>query len=250
MVGRGGSTAVDDTRRRTRAVVGVVLTGCVFLVVLLAASSSGTPVFVAGRGSATPTPSATPTSIPAPVPTGLLRVRASGTASGFAALGILGIAFAAIFLILAIGILAVAGRSAFSTFRSRNAVRTANALRDVVDGGSTRADAVGRALADLQRAVVEGSPRAGIVAAWVRLEQLAADSGVPLRLSETPAELTIRVLDGLDVPGRYVLRLADLYREARFSDHRMTEADRSEASRCISAICNVAPSPSAEQLTP
>ncbi|MEO8751039.1 MAG: DUF4129 domain-containing protein, partial [Allobranchiibius sp.] len=81
-------------------------------------------------------------------------------------------------------------------------------------------------------------------------EQLAADSGVPLRLSETPAELTIRVLDGLDVPGRYVLRLADLYREARFSDHRMTEADRSEASRCISAICNVAPSPSAEQLTP
>lgn len=148
-----------------------------------------------------------------------------------------------------IAILVVVARMVLGALRRHDASETRASQPESMPGGSARTDAVAQALADLQRAVVEGSPRAGIIAAWVRLERLADDSGVPLRPSETPAELTIRMLDGLDVPGRYVLRLADLYREARFSDHPMTEADRAEAAECVRVICGVPLNPSAGQLT-
>ncbi|WP_052593858.1 DUF4129 domain-containing protein [Luteipulveratus mongoliensis] len=91
------------------------------------------------------------------------------------------------------------------------------------------ADAV-TADAAAQRAVLaEGPPANAIIACWVRLEGAVAEAGVVRRPSETSAELTIRVLDELEVDHRALRNLAELYREARFSRHTVTENHRTEA---------------------
>lgn len=251
-MGRLGNIArVDHTRRRSQPVLVVALTGCMLTVALLAASASRTSVFTEadGRGASNVRPSAPATTPPPPPPTGLLPDQKHGASTGLAALGVLGVVVVVLLAILVIVLLVMATRIALAALRRRDSSALRALQPDSMPDGSIRTDAVAQALADLQRAVVEGSPRAGIIAAWVWLERLAGDSGVLLRPSETPAELTIRMLDGLDVPGRYVLRLADLYREARFSAHPMAEADRTEAAHCLQVICGVPLNPATEQLT-
>jgi Domain of unknown function (DUF4129) len=78
-------------------------------------------------------------------------------------------------------------------------------------------------------ALDRGGPRDSIVACWLRLEEIVADSGVPARPSETSTELVTRVLHELDLDPRPVATLASLYREARFSEHPMGEASRQQA---------------------
>lgn len=242
----------EHAGRAGRAFLILALTGCMLTVALLAASTSSTSVFTDAGGQGTGAPQPSMTSTPPPSPSsGLLNVRTDATGSGLAVFGIVGVVIMVLLATLVITILVLVVRMALAALRRRDPSNAHVSQRDdAVADGWTRTDAVTQALADLQRAVVEGSPRAGIIAAWVRLERLAGDSGVPPRPSETPAELTIRMLDGLNVPGRYVLRLADLYREARFSAHPMTEDDRAEAADCLRAVCGVPLNPPADQLTP
>jgi uncharacterized protein DUF4129 len=84
--------------------------------------------------------------------------------------------------------------------------------------------------AEAQLAALEdGGPRDSIVACWLRLEEIVADSGVPARRWETSTELVTRVLHELDLDPRPVADLASLYREARFSAHPMGEGGREKA---------------------
>jgi hypothetical protein len=82
----------------------------------------------------------------------------------------------------------------------------------------------------------EGDPRNGIVAAWHRFEVQGERAGVARRVSETSSEYALRILDLADADAGPVNRLAELYREARFSDHAVTEAHRSEALAALAAI--------------
>ena len=75
-----------------------------------------------------------------------------------------------------------------------------------------------------------------IVACWVRLEEAAAGAGVARRPSETPAELTVRLLSRFDVPEDAVDRLLALYRQARYSRRRMSADDRQAAITSLQAI--------------
>ena len=75
-----------------------------------------------------------------------------------------------------------------------------------------------------------------VVACWVRLEEAAAGGGVARLPSETPTELTVRLLDRFDVPEGAVNRLLGLYRTARYSRHQLGEADRAVALACLHAI--------------
>lgn len=74
-----------------------------------------------------------------------------------------------------------------------------------------------------------GRPADAIVACWLAFEQTAAAAGVARAPSETPAELTVRVLAAHWVSRHALERLADLYREARFSVHGLPESARAEA---------------------
>ncbi|MBD3925299.1 DUF4129 domain-containing protein [Nocardioides cavernae] len=75
----------------------------------------------------------------------------------------------------------------------------------------------------------EGDPRNAIVAAWHHFEVQGERAGVARRASETSSEYGLRILDLAAADNGSVNRLAELYREARFSDHPVTEEHRERA---------------------
>ena len=88
-----------------------------------------------------------------------------------------------------------------------------------------------------QRAVLEhGSPRNGIVACWNEFERAAARIGHAREKWQTSSEFTLEILDLVRADGGAVGRLAAHYREARFSDHELTEVDRDEARADLDVI--------------
>ncbi|WP_040456525.1 DUF4129 domain-containing protein [Kribbella catacumbae] len=78
-------------------------------------------------------------------------------------------------------------------------------------------------------AVDSGTATDGVIACWVALEDAAASAGVPRQESETPAEFTVRVLGVGGISEPELLRLAQLYREARYSTHGSSEEARIQA---------------------
>jgi len=91
--------------------------------------------------------------------------------------------------------------------------------------------------ADEQDALLRaGDARNAIVETWHRFEVQGERAGVPRRAAETSSEYALRILDLADADSAPVSRLAELYREARFSDHEITERHRSEALTALAAI--------------
>lgn len=97
-------------------------------------------------------------------------------------------------------------------------------------------DAVETALADTLAGLDRGTPRNAVVACWVRLEELAVAQGLPRHPSDTPAEFVTRALEAYRLDQAVLERLADLYREARFSEHALTEAHRAAAGSCLERL--------------
>lgn len=91
--------------------------------------------------------------------------------------------------------------------------------------------------ADAQRAALRrGTPRNAIVDCWLRLERAVVSAGVAHHPADTSAELTMRVLTTLPVDHGAIQRLAELYREARFSEHPISEEARSAAIDALDEI--------------
>lgn len=82
----------------------------------------------------------------------------------------------------------------------------------------------------------EGDPRNAIVACWSQLEQDAAAVGLPRMAAETSLEYTQRVFAAAEVDRAATLELAELYREARFSDHPVENARRARAVDALQRI--------------
>jgi Domain of unknown function (DUF4129) len=97
--------------------------------------------------------------------------------------------------------------------------------RELADGASAQRDAL-----------TGGTPRNAIVEVWHRFETLAGNVGAVRRPWETSSEFTLRVLDAVDADSSAMARLAALYREARFSDHELTEDDRVAALAALDSI--------------
>lgn len=81
-----------------------------------------------------------------------------------------------------------------------------------------------------------GTPRNAVVEAWSRFETQAGEVGAHRKPWETSSEFTLRVLELVRADSIAVARLAALYREARFSDHELSEPDRAEAVAALDAI--------------
>jgi len=94
------------------------------------------------------------------------------------------------------------------------------------------AEAVDETLVTIER----GETRDAIIACWLRLEDVAADVGVARRPAETAADLTERVLATHQVSAATLSRLADLYREARFSTHQLDASARIEARAALEQV--------------
>jgi Domain of unknown function (DUF4129) len=99
-------------------------------------------------------------------------------------------------------------------------------------GATQLAAAVEEGLRELD----QGGPGEGVVASWVLLERAAADAGTHRAAPETPSELAGRLIDRHPVSSTPLLRLADLYREARFSRHELPESARTEARAALQRL--------------
>ena len=83
---------------------------------------------------------------------------------------------------------------------------------------------------------VGGEPRNAIVECWHRFEVQAVRAGVERRPWQTTGEFVLGVLDLVGADPGAVAGLADLYREARFSDHPLTDEHRQRALDALDTI--------------
>jgi hypothetical protein len=92
--------------------------------------------------------------------------------------------------------------------------------------------------AEEQRTLLEvtGEPRNAIVACWHRFELQAERAGAQRRVWQTTSEFVLGALDLVGADRGAVSELAELYREARFSDHPMTDVHRRRALEALDAI--------------
>ncbi len=88
-------------------------------------------------------------------------------------------------------------------------------LAEAVDTGLARIDS--------------GTATYAVIACWVALEEASASAGLARDPAETPAEFTVRVLGVGGISEPELIRLGELYREARYSTHGSTEQARTEA---------------------
>lgn len=101
-----------------------------------------------------------------------------------------------------------------------------------------------QSLLDVQLSALDaGTPRNAIVAAWVQLEDFAENHGLPRRRPDTPAEFVARALATYNLDQAVIERLADLYREARFSTHVIQERQREDARTCLKRLVRTEVSP-------
>ncbi len=98
------------------------------------------------------------------------------------------------------------------------------------------AEAIAADASGQRAALLEGTPRNAIVACWHRFEQQARSIGLAREPWETSSEFTLRLLDLVAAEPEAVAELAALYREARFSDHELSEATRQRASAALDRI--------------
>lgn len=95
------------------------------------------------------------------------------------------------------------------------------------------ADALETTLDDLR---AERDPRRAIILAYARMERALESCGVPRRLAEAPLEYVARVLLELDVAAEPVHALADLFEQAKFSDHALGPARKAQAIAALERV--------------
>ena len=79
-------------------------------------------------------------------------------------------------------------------------------------------------------------PRAAIIGCYAAMERSLADAGLPPRMADTPAEVLSRATVSGLVRSASAAALVGLFRQARYSKHPVTEADRAAA---IGALTHV-----------
>ena len=107
---------------------------------------------------------------------------------------------------------------------------------DVLEQLDEARDQVAADTEDALRLLADGEPRNGIVAAWDRFEATAATLFLERRPWETSSEFVLRMLDVVAADDQAVVALEQLYREARFSTHVLTEDDRAAAEEALRRI--------------
>ena len=122
--------------------------------------------------------------------------------------------------------------AALTLYRRRRAMPTPPRPDADPDAGPLAA-----ALAAGARALHEDpDPRTAIIGCYAAMERSLADAGLPPRVADTPAEVLGRATASGLVRSAWAATLTGLFRQARYSSHPMTEADRAAA---IDALARV-----------
>lgn len=103
---------------------------------------------------------------------------------------------------------------------------------DVVDEEQL-AESFAEALASLRRGVDVDT---AILECWRRMERLVADTGLERAPTQTPTEYTVDVLTHTAADPESLGTLAELYQQAAFSDHELTDAHRDGAITALETL--------------
>ena len=122
------------------------------------------------------------------------------------------------------------------TWRRRDEPEPAEVEFDPLEAPSLLAEALASGAQTQRAALQSGNPRNAIVECWHRFEELAGSTGVRRLAWETSSEFTIRLLDRVSADDRAVSELADLYRDARYSRHEVSEESRDRATAALDRI--------------
>ena len=124
--------------------------------------------------------------------------------------------------------------------RRRRRRRAAGDFADPVDDDELAPEqlsaALAAAVAARLAAMATGTPRNAIVRSWLDLEETVAAAGLSRDPALTAAEFTREVLARYDVDQAAIATLSDLYREARFSEHELTEEHREDAITALESL--------------
>lgn len=232
------------TARRTGTLAAVLVGAGVLLAVLLVtwAASIGPSEVLRGDGWSPATPTAEPTSEAAtPGDDEQAEPKPDQGPNNAALLRVLAIVLNLATAVVAVVLLA---RLLRWSARTRRVRRARLARMEALDQGRFEVIEPGTAvarelLADAaaQRDALTGdTPRNAVVSCWHRFEVSSAAAGVERHEWETSSEHVLRVMDLVDADPTSVSRLAGLYREARFSEHELTEADRAAALEALETI--------------
>lgn len=98
-------------------------------------------------------------------------------------------------------------------------------------------ESLAAALAAGARALHEDpDPRTAIIGCYAAMERSLADAGSPPRMADTPAEVLSRATVGGLVRSAPAGTLTGLFRQARYSSHPVTEADRAAAVEALAQV--------------
>lgn len=225
----------QDPQRRLQAVAAVLVAFAALGLVAVSASSGRTQTLTP---ITTPSSAAAPSELPSPGPTEAAPPAAPEPGSTWSLPR---------WLVTVLVLLCLAGVFAYLLRLARSDrlrwrwqwPRGAEPVPDAA-GGPPPDRAMTGALAQAADAglvqLADGPPRDAVIACWVLLEGAAATAGTARRPAETSTELTARVLREHRVSGDVLSRLADLYREARYSAHPLGEDARAAARAALGQV--------------
>lgn len=231
-----------EARPRTHLVLPLLAIAGLFAVVMLASSLQGLPQFSAPMaepdGTVSIGPEPTPSGTPAPPmeppeDSLLLNILAA----------VMGVVAGALILTLAYFGIRMLVRFLARLWRDRPLARQqpTEVSGDVAPGPAIDSEpdsaTIRRGIAEAVRTIEERrQPGDAIIAAWVGLEETAADAGAGRGVNETPSEFTMRIVGRRSGIAGDVTALLDLYERVRFGGHPADEADRAAAFRSLQGI--------------
>jgi hypothetical protein len=136
--------------------------------------------------------------------------------------------------VLALFAVAVMAAAALTVYRRRRQLADLTFAEPAPDADR---EPLAEAVAAGEQALREQpDPRAAIIGCYAAMERSLADAGSPAQAADTPAEVLARATAGGLVRSRWAGTLTGLFRQARYSSHPMTEADRSTALDALAQV--------------
>lgn len=230
-----------DAARVARRLGLVSAVAALFLIMMIAAAIQGHPTFRPSE----PVPLRSSEPIPTTMPgdTGLPEeIEIDPTSAAVVQ------AFAVILMLLVVAgvivLLVIIARALLRAWRNRptgrrDGAEVAAEVADVtaVPEPEVAVDAIRRGIAGALQAIDRRAlPTNAVIAAWVGLEESAADAGVPRAPSETPAEFAVRIITRRSGIEEEASELLTLFERVRFGAHEATEAERRAARAALRRI--------------
>lgn len=236
------TVAFDRASERSvkRAATAIVVIG-LFMVVMVAASVQGTPVIIppdlapaAGEPFEVPAPTSSPSPTPTPPPEPRSEIVEAVISLVFVLMGIAALAVIVLFIVRA---LMRMWRERPLRAREGGDVEFEETSSGITQEADATAPAIRRGIAGALRSIDERAVADdAIIAAWVGLEESAADAGITRGRSETPAEFALRIITRRAGITDAATALLALYERVRFGGYVSQESDRDEARAALTTI--------------